>query len=106
MIMKNEKGISLSITAIVVIAVGLVVMLVVLGYFVGGFGQTGGTMQEVTAGAEAQADVADVGGQVGGISGMWKREIGEKCSYDLQCESNNCSDKGHENAGKCGTKPP
>jgi len=87
MIMENKKGISLSITAIVVIAVGLVVMLVVLGYFVGGFGQTGGAMQGVTADVESQANTSGMGAQVGGISGMWKKGAGGSCQYNEQCRA-------------------
>ena len=85
MIMENKKGISLSITAIVVIAVGLVVMLVILGYFVGGFGQTGGAMEGVTTDIQQEANTSAIGAQVGGIGKLWKSRKGGRCQVNEDC---------------------
>ena len=84
---NNEKGISLSITAIVVIAVGLVVMLVVLGYFVGGFGKTGESMQEVTSAAETAGGADEIGAGATGISQIWKGGDGDDCDEDTDCKT-------------------
>ena len=76
--MENRKGISLSITAIVVIAVGVVVLLVVLGFFVGGFGRTGGAMRDVTAEAETTGG-GEVTSGIGNIFRIWGNTVGEAC---------------------------
>jgi len=89
--LKNDKGISLSITAIVVIAVGLVVMLVVLGYFVGGFGSTGESMKKVTDSAGASTGADEIGAGVGGISNIWKGDTGDKCDENSDCKSGTCN---------------
>ena len=79
--MENKKGISLSITTMVVITVGLVVLLVVIGYFVSGMSQTGGTVTEVSTGADV-----DIG---------WSERVGRAvdiftdCREDADCDVDN-----------------
>ena len=84
--MDNRKGISLSITAIVVIAVGLVVLLVLLGFFVGGFGRSGEAMRDVTVTAEDQGG-AEVQTGMGKISDIWKGGEGDDCKENEDCAS-------------------
>jgi len=114
--MENKKGISLSITAIVVIAVGVVVLLVVLSYFVGGFGRTGSTLRDVTSEAEATGG-EEVSRGMGNIFSIWgqgvnedcstedcatgmvcsggvcKRLEGQKCKNGIECKSGTCTDE-------------
>jgi len=83
--MKSEKGISLAITAVVVIAVGLTVLLVVLGYFVGGFGRTGTAIHDVTVEAEEKG-AGEIGAVVGGVGEIWKSGKGGRCNVNENCE--------------------
>ncbi|MFH1424457.1 MAG: hypothetical protein ABIG20_02115 [archaeon] len=57
----NRKGISIGINMIVVLAVALVVLIVITGWFLGGFGEIGGAIQNVFGGASEQANGTHVG---------------------------------------------
>jgi len=82
--MKNKKGVSLAISAIVFIAVGLVVMLVVLGFFLGGFTSSGTSMRDVTAEAEKDGG-QDVQEGVERAGEIWKALEGQECEKPDDC---------------------
>ena len=86
--MHNKKGIALSINAIVVIAVAVVVLVVVLGFFVGGFGQSGSALRDVSVEAE-DAVGDDVGSGVTDIMNIWKKGEGKECDLEkeIDCKS-------------------
>ena len=87
--MKNRKGISLSITAIVTITIGVVVLLVVLGYFIGGFGKTGSGVTEVAEGADTGTDWSE---KVEGAMDIFSKECEEDADCDdaKTCVDNRC----------------
>ena len=90
--MKNKKGVSLAINAIVFIAIGLVVMLVVLGFFLGGFGSSGSSMRDVTAEAE-KGGAQDVESGVENVQEIWKSLEGQECEKPDDCrEGLDCVD--------------
>ena len=71
----DKKGLSIGINMIVIISIALIVLLVVTGYFLGGFKKTGEGMKGVGKGAETKAGEQDVEGKVKGLGqGMWKKE--------------------------------
>jgi len=80
--MKSRKGISLSITTMVVITVSLVVLIVVINYFVSGMGKTGGTVTEVATGADV-----DVG---------WSERVGRAVDIFAECKTGDDCDDGYE----------
>jgi len=73
--MKNEKGIALSISAIVMIAVGLVVMLVIIGYFVGGVKSTGGKMSTASNFSGDELNMSQKAEEVAGIWTMGLEDV-------------------------------
>jgi len=54
--MENKKGISLGITTIVVLATALIVLVVVTSYFLGGFGEIGEGVKDITSGAKVDKE--------------------------------------------------
>ena len=50
--MKNRKGLEMSISTIVVLAIAVVVMIAVVSYFIGGFTESGGTVREISSSAD------------------------------------------------------
>ena len=71
----NKKGLSIGINMIVIISVALIVLLVVVGYFFGGFETTGEGMTSVGEGAEAKVSEQDPEEKMEGVRKMWKKVI-------------------------------
>lgn len=82
--MKNKKGLSVAITAIVVIAISLVVLLIVLSFFTGGFGKSGQAMRDISSEAE-EVGSDDVGEGITSNLKLWKKGINQTCAEDGDC---------------------
>jgi len=89
--MKNSKGISLSINMVVLLTISLVVLLVVLAYFLGGFGDSGTKVSDIKKGAEIDTDW---GGDVDKAMDVFDDEckVDRDCELDETCSSGECVD--------------
>ena len=54
-ILKNKRGLELAIGTVAVIAMGLLVIIVVIGFFLGGFGRAGGGIAQISEQGESGA---------------------------------------------------
>jgi len=102
---ENKKGMSIAITAIVVIAISLVVLLIVLSFFTGGFGQSGQAMRDISSEAE-EVGSDEVGEGITSNLKLWKKGINKTCAEVgdcgslLICHSGKCKgDTGYECTG-------
>ena len=62
--MKNRRGVSIGINVIVIMAIALIVLLIVTGFFLGGFKGSAGGIKEVSSGAETIASERNVSAEI------------------------------------------
>ena len=67
----NRKGISIGINVIVIMAIALIALLVILGFFLGGFGTTGGAISGVAGEGVTTANSTDIAGGIQRAIGDW-----------------------------------
>jgi len=61
---KNPKGMELAIGTVTILAILLIVLIVVSGFFLSGFGEGGGGIQDILGGASDEAKGTDVSSRI------------------------------------------
>jgi len=82
--MKNQRAVSLSINVLVVMAIALTVLLVLMGFFLGGFKDTGEAIRDLKSGSEEVARERNTSGEIKDATGYSPlEEISEEAVKEL-----------------------
>ena len=93
---SNRKGLELAINTVTIMALVLIVLIVVAGFFLGGFGKAGGGVSKYISGAEkevpAELDIPSY------------KEVGGTCTGTVSAvDCSSCTSVGTVSGPKCGT---
>ena len=68
--LANLRGIELGINIVIILAIGVLVLFIVLGFFTGWFSQLSGGIQAVSG--ELPNQTGAIGKKIGNISSLWQ----------------------------------